>query len=110
FVSGALAVTNSLLFRNTARAGNGGSINASGNLTISLEGTDFFSRTVIAQSTALTNGGGIFAAGNALLVGGVFLDKNIAQNGEGGAIYTNDLIDAHGPDLIADVSSLTDNA
>ena len=44
------------------------------------------SQTLISNSSAITHGGGIYAAGGVLLLSRAELDNNTAQSGEGGAI------------------------
>ena len=104
FVTGGLNITNTTFSQNKARAGNGGAIDASGNVTISIEGTSSVSKTTISNSSAITHGGGIFAAGSVLLVGAVSFNSDKALNGEGGAIFTNDLIDSSGTSVLLAVT------
>ncbi|HZY41243.1 MAG TPA: choice-of-anchor Q domain-containing protein, partial [Anaerolineae bacterium] len=100
FAVDALAITNTLLDNNKARIGNGGGIFASGNVTISLAGTSSVSKTTISNNTAITNGGGIFAVGNVNLIGEALFSSNDALNGEGGALYTNDVFDNSGNSVL----------
>jgi len=66
-----------------ALAGDGGSIYANGQITLS--GSSLSSKTFISHSTALTNGGGLYAAKGLFLLGELQFANNTAQNGEGGA-------------------------
>jgi predicted outer membrane repeat protein len=94
-VSGALAVTNTLLDKNVARTGDGGSIFSTGSgITITLAGNGNVTATVVSNSTAITDGGGLFAEGNVVLVGNVSFSSNHATNGDGGGIYANNVSDA----------------
>ena len=77
-----LVINNATFVQNKAVAGDGGSIYASGPITL---GGSFISMTVVNQSMAMTNGGGIYAASGVFLRGVVEFHGNNAQNGEGGA-------------------------
>jgi predicted outer membrane repeat protein len=95
YVTGALAITDTTFDQNKALNGNGGAIYASNSsLTITLASTKNPSATLISSNSAITNGGGVFAAGNVVLIGNVSFNSNHAANGDGGGIYANNVSDA----------------
>ncbi len=97
YVTGALAITDTTFDQNKALNGNGGAIYSSNSsLTITLASTKNPSATVLRSNTAITNGGGVFAQGNVLLIGNVSFNSNHATNGDGGGIYANNVSDASG--------------
>jgi len=100
-VSGALSVTNAFFNKNVARTGNGGSIYSQNSaITITLNGTSSVSKTTISNSSAITHGGGIYAAGGVHLLGYLTFSNNKALSGEGGAIYTGDNVDDDFPNAV----------
>jgi predicted outer membrane repeat protein len=111
YVQNGLRISDTLFDRNLAAAGSGGSIYSENLLvTIMLEGSGSVTKTIISHSQALTNGGGIFAAGSVKLIGEVSFSQNTALNGEGGAVYTKLLNDASGNSINLAVTFLTNSA
>ncbi len=102
-VAGSLRVTNTTFATNKALAGDGGSIYAIGQMTLS---GSLISHTVVNQSTAMTNGGGIYAASGVFLGGLIEFHGNVAQNGEGGAMY---VVGNIGDDVISRIQKWWDN-
>lgn len=92
--SDGLVISNTTFDRNKALAGDGGSIYANGQITLS---GSSISKTIVSHSAAMTNGGGLYAAQGLFLLGELEFANNTAQNGEGGALYVVGNIDDNFP-------------